>query len=57
MSYSEDVSPGVDFLSEEAAKKWAHEAEGKLVSRIAFFDAFVQALTTPDRISCRATKV
>jgi len=45
MSHPEDIPPGVDFLSENAARKWAAEAEGKLSSRINFVDAFVQALT------------
>jgi ubiquinone/menaquinone biosynthesis C-methylase UbiE len=46
MSHYEDVPPGVDFLSEDAAKKWAQEAEAKLSSRIDFFAAFVSAITT-----------
>jgi ubiquinone/menaquinone biosynthesis C-methylase UbiE len=46
MSQSDgDIPPGVDFLSEDAARKWAEEAEAKLVSRIDFFAAFVQAIT------------
>jgi cyclopropane fatty-acyl-phospholipid synthase-like methyltransferase len=41
----DDVPPGVDFLSEPAARRWAEEAEAKLASRINFFAAFVQAIT------------
>jgi hypothetical protein len=45
MSQSDgDSPPGVDFLSEDAARKWAEEAEAKLVSRINFFAAFVHAI-------------
>jgi SAM-dependent methyltransferase len=39
-----DIPPGVDFLSEEAARKWAEEAEQQLGSRINIFDAFVQTI-------------
>jgi ubiquinone/menaquinone biosynthesis C-methylase UbiE len=46
MSQSDgDIPPGVDFLSEDAARKWAEEAEAKLASRIDFFAAFVHAIT------------
>src|SRR5215475_3670355 len=46
MSQSDgDIPPGVDFLSEPAARRWAEEAEAKLASRINFFSAFVQAIT------------
>jgi SAM-dependent methyltransferase len=46
MSQSDgDIPPGVDFLSEEAARKWAEEAEAKHASRINFFAAFVHAIT------------
>ncbi len=45
MRHPEDIPPGVDFLSEDAARKWTREAEGKLHSRIDFFDTFVQAVT------------
>jgi SAM-dependent methyltransferase len=45
MSNPEDIPPGVDFLIEDAAKKWAEEAETKLASRINFFAAFLQAIT------------
>ena len=44
MSPPEDIPPGVDFLPEDAAKKWAEEAEAKLGSRINFFAAFVRVL-------------
>ena len=45
MSHSdEDIPPGVDFLSEDAARKWTEEAEAKLASRLNFFAAFVQAV-------------
>jgi SAM-dependent methyltransferase len=40
----EDIPPGVDFLLEDAALKWAEEAEAKLGLRINFFAAFVQAI-------------
>ena len=40
----EDIPPAVDFLSEEAARKWAEEEEQKLGSRINIFAAFVQAI-------------
>jgi SAM-dependent methyltransferase len=43
--FDQDIPPGVDFLSDDAARKWAEEAEAKLASRINFFTAFVQALT------------
>jgi ubiquinone/menaquinone biosynthesis C-methylase UbiE len=43
--FDEDIPPGVDFLSEDAAEKWAEEAEAKLLSRINFFAAFVKAIT------------
>ena len=46
--FDEDVPPGVDFLSEKAARKWAREAEEKLPSRMNFFAAFVTALTKFD---------
>ena len=47
MAHSDDdVPPGIDFLSEGAARKWTEEAEQKHGSRIDFFAAFVQALTT-----------
>jgi ubiquinone/menaquinone biosynthesis C-methylase UbiE len=45
MSRPEDIPPGVDFLSEEAARKWAEEAAAKLASRMDFFDAFLKAIT------------
>jgi ubiquinone/menaquinone biosynthesis C-methylase UbiE len=46
MSQSDDdVSPGVDFLSEPAARRWAEDAEAKLASSLNFFAAFVQAIT------------
>src|SRR5690349_11707497 len=41
----DDIPPGVDFLSEEAARKWAAEAEAKLVSRTNVFTTFVHAIT------------
>ncbi|HEY2383166.1 MAG TPA: class I SAM-dependent methyltransferase [Terriglobia bacterium] len=45
MSHSDgDIPPGVDFLSEQAAKQWAEEAEAKLPSRINFFAAFADAI-------------
>jgi len=43
--FEEDIPPGVDFLSEDAARKWTEEAEAKLAPRLNFFAAFVQALT------------
>jgi SAM-dependent methyltransferase len=43
--FEEDIPPGVDFLSEDAARKWTKEAEEKLHSRINFFAVFVQAIT------------
>ena len=47
--FDDDVPPGVDFLSEAAARKWAADAEGKLASRINFFAAFVQARVLQSR--------
>jgi|SRR5215471_16122317 len=41
---SKDIPPGVDFLSDAAATKWAQEAESKLASRIEFFDVFAGAI-------------
>jgi len=43
--FDEDIPPGVDFLSEDAAWKWTEEAAAKLGSRIDLFAAFVQAIT------------
>lgn len=40
-----DIPPGVDFLSESAAKQWAEEAEAKLPSRSPLFAVFADAIT------------
>jgi SAM-dependent methyltransferase len=42
--FDEEIPPGVDFLSEDAARKWTKEAEEKLHSRLNFFAAFLQAV-------------
>jgi hypothetical protein len=43
--FDDDVPPGVDFLPEDAARKWTEEAEVKLPSRLNFFTTFIEALT------------